>query len=156
MDPRSSQSRSRPQNRAGRSNSAAAGASAARTTGTSFRLRSRRTDGPWPAPRSRRRTHCSPAAAARAPDARLRDDPRDPRAQRRRMGPSPAQSIDHSVAQRRGLITNDQDGKKVSSLTEAGRTAAQELASTKTAPWDEASTSAGEGHPACDTPSITC
>ena len=47
-----------------------------------------------------------------------------------------------------GLITtNDQDGKKVSSLTEAGRTAAQELAATKTAPWDEASSDAGEGAP---------
>ena len=42
-----------------------------------------------------------------------------------------------------GLITTtDQDGKKVSSLTEAGRTAAQELAATKTAPWDEASSDA--------------
>ena len=47
-----------------------------------------------------------------------------------------------------GLITtHDQDGKKVSSLTEAGRTAAQELAATKTAPWDEASSDAGEGAP---------
>jgi DNA-binding PadR family transcriptional regulator len=47
-----------------------------------------------------------------------------------------------------GLITTqDQDGKKVSSLTEAGRVAAQELAATKTAPWDEASSDAGEGAP---------
>ena len=47
-----------------------------------------------------------------------------------------------------GLITTqDQDGKKVSSLTDAGRLAAEELASTKTAPWDEASTDAGEGAP---------
>ena len=47
-----------------------------------------------------------------------------------------------------GLITTlDQDGKKVSSLTEAGRVAAEELASTKTAPWDEASSDAGEGAP---------
>ena len=47
-----------------------------------------------------------------------------------------------------GLITtNDQDGKKVSSLTEAGRVAAQQLAATKTAPWDEASSEAGEGAP---------
>jgi DNA-binding PadR family transcriptional regulator len=47
-----------------------------------------------------------------------------------------------------GLITTqDQDGKKVSSLTEAGRVAAQELASTKTAPWDDASSDAGEGAP---------
>ncbi len=48
----------------------------------------------------------------------------------------------------KGLITtHDQDGKKVSSLTEAGRTAAEELAATKTAPWDEASSDAGEGCP---------
>jgi DNA-binding PadR family transcriptional regulator len=47
-----------------------------------------------------------------------------------------------------GLITtHDQDGKKVSSLTEAGRIAAEELAGTKTAPWDEASSDAGEGAP---------
>ena len=47
-----------------------------------------------------------------------------------------------------GLITtHDEDGKKVSSLTETGRVAAQELASTKTAPWDEASNDAGEGAP---------
>ncbi len=47
-----------------------------------------------------------------------------------------------------GLITtHDQDGKKVSSLTEAGRAAAEELAATKTAPWDEASSDAGEGAP---------
>ncbi len=47
-----------------------------------------------------------------------------------------------------GLITtNDQDGKKVSSLTDAGRTAAEELASTKTAPWDDASNDAGVGAP---------
>jgi DNA-binding PadR family transcriptional regulator len=45
-----------------------------------------------------------------------------------------------------GLITTqDQDGKKVSSLTEAGRVAAEELAATKTAPWDDASNDAGEG-----------
>ena len=44
-----------------------------------------------------------------------------------------------------GLITNeDRDGKKVSTLTEAGRTAAEELAASKTAPWDEASTDAGD------------
>ncbi len=47
-----------------------------------------------------------------------------------------------------GLITTqDQDGKKVSSLTDAGRTLAQELASTRTAPWDDASHDAGEGAP---------
>ncbi|MEP7046802.1 MAG: PadR family transcriptional regulator [Ilumatobacteraceae bacterium] len=47
-----------------------------------------------------------------------------------------------------GLITTvDEDGKKVSSLTVAGRVAADELASTKTAPWDEASSDAGEGAP---------
>ena len=47
-----------------------------------------------------------------------------------------------------GLITtHDQDGKKVSSLTEAGRIAAEELAGTKTAPWDEASSDAGEAAP---------
>ena len=47
-----------------------------------------------------------------------------------------------------GLITTqDQDGKKVSSLTEAGRVAAQELAATKTAPWDDASNDAGEAAP---------
>ncbi len=47
-----------------------------------------------------------------------------------------------------GLITTqDEDGKKVSSLTETGQVAAQELASTKTAPWDEASHDAGEGAP---------
>ena len=47
-----------------------------------------------------------------------------------------------------GLITTqDQDGKKVSSLTEEGRTVAQELASTRTAPWDDASQDAGEGAP---------
>jgi DNA-binding PadR family transcriptional regulator len=47
-----------------------------------------------------------------------------------------------------GLITTqDQDGKKVSSLTEAGRVAAQELANTKTAPWDDASSDAGEAAP---------
>jgi DNA-binding PadR family transcriptional regulator len=47
-----------------------------------------------------------------------------------------------------GLITtHDQDGKKVSSLTEAGRTVAEDLASTKTAPWDDASDDAGEGAP---------
>ena len=43
-----------------------------------------------------------------------------------------------------GLITTqDQDGKKVSSLTEAGRLAAEELAATKTAPWDDASNDEG-------------
>ena len=47
-----------------------------------------------------------------------------------------------------GLITtHDQDGKRVSSLTDAGRSAAEELASTKTAPWDEASNDAGERAP---------
>ena len=47
-----------------------------------------------------------------------------------------------------GLITtNDQDGKKVSSLTAAGRVVAEELAATKTAPWDDASDDAGEGAP---------
>jgi DNA-binding PadR family transcriptional regulator len=47
-----------------------------------------------------------------------------------------------------GLITtHDQDGKKVSSLTEAGRIAAEELAATKSAPWDDASSDAGEGAP---------
>jgi DNA-binding PadR family transcriptional regulator len=47
-----------------------------------------------------------------------------------------------------GLITTvDQDGKKVSSLTEAGRAAAEELAATKTAPWNDASHDAGEGAP---------
>jgi DNA-binding PadR family transcriptional regulator len=37
------------------------------------------------------------------------------------------------------------DGKKVSRLTDIGRTAAEELASTKTAPWDQASADAGTG-----------
>ena len=47
-----------------------------------------------------------------------------------------------------GLITTeDQDGKKVSSLTETGRTHAEELASTRTAPWTAASNDAGEGAP---------
>ena len=47
-----------------------------------------------------------------------------------------------------GLITTqDQDGKKVSSLTDAGLVVAQELAATKTAPWDDASSDAGEGAP---------
>jgi DNA-binding PadR family transcriptional regulator len=47
-----------------------------------------------------------------------------------------------------GLITtHDQDGKKVSSLTDAGRVVAEELASTKSAPWDDASDDAGEGAP---------
>jgi DNA-binding PadR family transcriptional regulator len=47
-----------------------------------------------------------------------------------------------------GLITTtDQDGKKVSQLTEAGRTVAEQLASSTTAPWDEASNAAGEGAP---------
>ena len=45
-----------------------------------------------------------------------------------------------------GLITvNDSDGKKVSSLTEAGRAAAQALADSTTAPWDDASSDAGGG-----------
>ncbi|MCU1391675.1 MAG: PadR family transcriptional regulator [Ilumatobacteraceae bacterium] len=45
-----------------------------------------------------------------------------------------------------GLITTeDLDGKKVSKLTDAGRTAAEELKNTKTAPWDEASADAGDG-----------
>ena len=43
-----------------------------------------------------------------------------------------------------GLITTqDQDGKKVSSLTDAGRVVAQELAATRSAPWDDASHDAG-------------
>lgn len=42
------------------------------------------------------------------------------------------------------ITTDDRDGKKVSSLTETGRQAAEQLAATKTAPWDEASTDAGE------------
>jgi len=47
-----------------------------------------------------------------------------------------------------GLITtHDEDGKKVSSLTDAGRQAAEELAATKVAPWDKASDDAGEGAP---------
>ncbi len=47
-----------------------------------------------------------------------------------------------------GLITtHDENGKKVSSLTEEGRAVAQELAETKTAPWDEASNDAGEDAP---------
>ena len=47
-----------------------------------------------------------------------------------------------------GLITTqDEDGKKVSSLTEAGRAAAEDIAATKTAPWDDASNDAGEGAP---------
>jgi DNA-binding PadR family transcriptional regulator len=47
-----------------------------------------------------------------------------------------------------GLITTqDQEGKKVSSLTDAGRTLAQELASTRSAPWDDASNDAGEAAP---------
>ncbi|HSB88366.1 MAG TPA: PadR family transcriptional regulator [Ilumatobacteraceae bacterium] len=47
-----------------------------------------------------------------------------------------------------GLITTtDEDGKKVSRLTDAGRAIAEELASTTTAPWDAASTDAGEGAP---------
>ena len=45
-----------------------------------------------------------------------------------------------------GLITTDDlDGKKVSRLTDIGRTAAEELASAKTAPWDQASADAGTG-----------
>ena len=47
-----------------------------------------------------------------------------------------------------GLITTvDQDGKKVSTLTDAGRVVAEELAATKTAPWDDASHDAGEDAP---------
>ena len=47
-----------------------------------------------------------------------------------------------------GLITtHDDEGKKVSSLTEAGRVVAEELAATKSAPWDDASDDAGEGAP---------
>lgn len=47
-----------------------------------------------------------------------------------------------------GLITtNDEAGKKVSSLTAEGRVVAEELAATKTAPWDDASDDAGEGAP---------
>ena len=57
-----------------------------------------------------------------------------------------------------GLITtHDEDGKKVSSLTEAGRQAAEELAATKAAPWDQASTRCRRGctqppprHPSSD------
>jgi DNA-binding PadR family transcriptional regulator len=45
------------------------------------------------------------------------------------------------------IITHDQDGKKVSSLTDAGRLVADDIASTKAAPWDEASNDAGEGAP---------
>jgi len=45
-----------------------------------------------------------------------------------------------------GLITTDDlEGKKVSRLTETGRTIAEELQSTKAAPWDEASADAGAG-----------
>jgi len=45
-----------------------------------------------------------------------------------------------------GLITTDDlEGKKVSRLTDSGRTVAEELQSTKTAPWDEASADAGTG-----------
>ena len=44
-----------------------------------------------------------------------------------------------------GLITTtDEDGKKVSHLTDAGRALADELAAS-TAPWDVASSDAGEG-----------
>ena len=44
-----------------------------------------------------------------------------------------------------GLITSDdQEGKKVSTLTEEGRRVATEIAATKTAPWEEASNEAGE------------
>jgi DNA-binding PadR family transcriptional regulator len=47
-----------------------------------------------------------------------------------------------------GLITtHDEDGKKVSSLTDAGRVVAEELATTKSAPWDDASDDAGEDAP---------
>jgi DNA-binding PadR family transcriptional regulator len=45
-----------------------------------------------------------------------------------------------------GLITTDElDGKKVSALTDAGRSAATELTAGKTAPWDQASADAGDG-----------
>ena len=45
-----------------------------------------------------------------------------------------------------GLITtDDHEGKKVSRLTEAGQTVAQELQASKAAPWDEASADAGPG-----------
>lgn len=44
-----------------------------------------------------------------------------------------------------GLITtSDADGKKVSSLTEIGRSAAEALAATKSTPWDDASSGAGD------------
>ena len=44
-----------------------------------------------------------------------------------------------------GLITtSDADGKKVSSLTEAGRAVADEIAGSKSAPWDDASSDAGD------------
>ena len=45
-----------------------------------------------------------------------------------------------------GLITTEElDGKKVSKLTAAGQAAAEELAASKTAPWDDASADAGSG-----------
>ena len=46
-----------------------------------------------------------------------------------------------------GLITIDElDGKKVSKLTDAGRSAAEEVTSSKAAPWDQAAAdAAGDG-----------
>ena len=45
-----------------------------------------------------------------------------------------------------GLITTDEiDGKKVSRLTDAGRSVAAELTATRSAPWDDASSDAGDG-----------
>jgi DNA-binding PadR family transcriptional regulator len=47
-----------------------------------------------------------------------------------------------------GLITTeDLDGKKVSRLTDAGRTVAEELQASKSAPWDDANADAGAGAP---------
>ncbi len=44
-----------------------------------------------------------------------------------------------------GLVTSDEtEGKKVFHLTDAGRTVAEELAASKTAPWDQASADAGD------------
>jgi DNA-binding PadR family transcriptional regulator len=44
-----------------------------------------------------------------------------------------------------GLVaSDDSDGKKVFRLTDAGRTAADELVATKTAPWEQASADAGD------------
>lgn len=42
------------------------------------------------------------------------------------------------------ITSSDAGGKKVSSLTEAGRTAAEALAASKSAPWDDASSDAGD------------